>query len=117
MPIVYRELFALVLAINTFGKSLYGKRVLYHIDNQAVVFALNNGYSKNSEMMVLIRKLYFIMAFYSIECKAVFISTHLNSSADALSRGDMDKFHKLNPTAEPTLTWPETIELEGDIYY
>lgn len=115
-PIVYRELLALVVCLATFGRHLSHKRLVLHIDNIAVVHIVNNVYSKCSDIMVLVRKLYHIMSQYKMECKAVYINTKANTWADSLSRLNVNEFHRLNPCAEPTLTWPEYLELDGIIY-
>lgn len=114
--ITYRELLALVVAVATFGRYLVGKRVIFHIDNIACVYIVNSVYSKCEEMMVLVRRLYWLLSEYQMECHAVYINTKLNHCADSLSRLDMDRFRYYSPESEPCMTWPEPLELEGIIY-
>ena len=110
-PIAYRELLALVISILTFADKLHGRRLILHVDNQVVVQAINNGYVRNDEMMILIRKLYYVFSVLSIECRAVYISTKDNDAADALSRGRVDNFKQNNPDSDEHMTWPETLIL------
>lgn len=112
-PICWRELYALVKAIATWGETLRGKRVTLYIDNQTVVYCINKGASRETNLMSLIRTLYLLLAKYDIECKAEYISTVENSSADALSRLDIRSFQRLNPEAWPYMTWPSPIKFEG----
>jgi hypothetical protein len=112
-PICWKELYALVKAIATWGEQLRGKRVTLHIDNQTIVYCVNKGASRNSELMILIRELFMMFAKFDLECKAVYINTKRNSSADALSRLDIKTFKGLNPHASPHMTWPSHIQYEG----
>ena len=51
-PIAWRELYAIVSAANTWGKQLKGKRIQFHCENQAVVYILCNGTSRDKDLMV-----------------------------------------------------------------
>ncbi len=113
LPINWRELYALVKAIATWGKAIQGKRVTLYIDNQTVVYCINKGASRSPDMMSLIRSLYMLLALYDIECRAIYLSTYENSSADALSRMDICRFRRETPHACKYMTWPNSIAYNG----
>lgn len=115
-PIVYKEMLALLMAVATFGSQLAGQRIVLHVDNQAVCFTINAGYSKNSDLMTLIREMYHLLAYYSMEVKALYINTKLNILADRLSRLDVQGFFLHEPDAEKCMTWPESVVIDGVIY-
>jgi hypothetical protein len=64
----WRELYALVVAIATWGQYLSGKLILVHCDNMSVCHIIRSGTSKNSYMMKLVRLLFYICAHFNIVC-------------------------------------------------
>ena len=60
--ITCKELFATVSPVNTWGHQWPRKKVLVHCDNQAVVEIWKKGTTKCSEVMTLVRILYFCAA-------------------------------------------------------
>jgi hypothetical protein len=92
MPIAWRELYAIVLASATWGYKLSGKRVIFNCDNEAIVHCIINGFSKNVDIMTLLRRLFFICACCNFECSAKHLPSKRNVLADALSRNDMNRF-------------------------
>ena len=56
---------------------------------------INSGVSKNVDLMKLVRTLFFVCASFSIECRAVHISSFDNAIADSLSRLDFIRFKLL----------------------
>ena len=106
MSINWRELFAIIMAAATWGSHLSQKRVLFHCDNLSVVHILQSGTSKCTEMMKLVRTLFYVCAQHQFECNAIYLSTHENEVADALSRVDLRRFRKLVPEADIEMTEP-----------
>ena len=53
----YLELFPVVVAILVWGQSLANLRILFYIDNQAVLHVVNEQTSKLSEVMILVREM------------------------------------------------------------
>ena len=106
MPICWREMYVVVRCLATFGPQLSNSRIIMHIDNQVVCYALNNGTTKCPHMMELVRTMYHILVMYNMECRAQYITTKDNVSADALSRFDMSTFRELNPNADVSMTPP-----------
>jgi hypothetical protein len=55
MSIIWRELYAIVKAISTWGNELANKRILMYCDNMAVVYIVNSGTSRDAHIMKLVR--------------------------------------------------------------
>ena len=56
--------------------------------------------------MKLVRTLFYVCAQHQFECNAIYLSTHENEVADALSRVDLRRFRKLVPEADIEMTEP-----------
>ena len=108
-PIAYLELYAVVTAFATFASRIRGKTVLLHCDNQNVVAAVNNGVSRDPELMSLVRALFYVCAHNSLVVTCVYIASRDNVAADALSRLDFDAFHRACPRAARFPTPPVPI--------
>lgn len=108
-PIAYLELFAVVTAIATFAPRLKGQTILLHCDNTVTVSAITSGTCRCPEIMCLVRALFYYCAQHNILVKCHYITSKVNSAADALSRLDLPRFRAVWPQAEPTPTIPEDI--------
>ena len=84
-----------------------------HSDNEAVVAVINTGYSKDPQMMHLIRCLFFILAAWDISLYACHIPGVLNTVADAISRDNIPLLFSKVPDADrtPTPVPPNLVEL------
>ena len=60
-------------------------------------------------MMQLVRTLFFISATHEFEFTSVYVNTHDNTVADALSRLRFDIFYKQLPNADFTMTQPVVV--------
>lgn len=109
-PIVWRELYAVVLAAATWTEYMRGKKVMYYCDNSAVVHILTSGVSKDTHLMELVRELFHIAADAGFEWSAKYISTSDNGIADALSRLEMNRFRALAPNMEAEMTTPAKLK-------
>ena len=103
----WRELHAAVKALATWGPSLRGSKVLFHIDNSTTCHVLNKLYSPVSELMELIRAWCILIERFSITVAVVYIPTDENVLADALSRGDLDGFFR-SLGGRGRRVWPES---------
>lgn len=97
----FLELFPIVVALSVWGPQLTNKRILFHVDNQAVVQIINKKSSKSPEVMVLVRKLVLDMLRFNINFKAQYINTTVNAIADSISRCQWNRFLRLAPHADP----------------
>ena len=109
-PIVWKELFAIVNAVNTWGYLWAKQKILFHCDNQAVVDIWHRGSTHDSETMALVCFLYFCAARYDINVVITYISGIDNCTADSLSRFQLHCFRELAPEAhplpDPIHAWP-----------
>ena len=111
----YREMYAAVRALATWGSSLRNSRVTLHIDNQAVCGCINRGASQSADLMALVRSYALLVSEYNLECRAFYIESQANDAADALSRLDLRRFRAARPDADSTMTWPVPVWCDGDL--
>ena len=98
--IAWRELYSITLACRIWGKDFHSKRILILCDNESIVMSVNKGYSKNKNIMKLIRALYTTAVLFNFDCRLYYISSIDNELADALSRLDFNRFFKKCPSAD-----------------
>ncbi len=60
--IEWKELYAVVMACETWGQHWSGKCLLFHCDNEAVVHIWESGRSRCPDLMDLVRALFFVAA-------------------------------------------------------
>jgi hypothetical protein len=105
------ELIPVVVALYLWANILQAKKILFHIDNLALMIIINKRTSKDKQIMKLVRPLVLLTMLNDIQFKDRHINTTENSIADALSRFQMDRFRLLAPQAEkqpvpiPTKFW------------
>ena len=98
--IEWKELFAVVLALCTWGRELAQKRILIHCDNQAVCDIWQSGTSKCQHIMSLVRTGLLMSAKLNTVVLLAHIKGCTNVLADALSRSQVDRFKLLHPSAD-----------------
>ena len=110
MVILWKELFAIVSAVNSWGHQWAKQKILFHCDNEAVVTIWRKGSTRDPETMALVCLLYFCAARYNINIVITHISGIDNSIADSLSRFQQHRFQALAPAAhltpDPICAWP-----------
>ena len=94
-----KELLPVLLACAVWGEEWSGKLIQCHCDNMAVVEVINCGYSKDRELMHLLRCLFFITEHWRMSIRAVHIPGKDNVRADALSRNDFPRLLQAAPDA------------------
>ena len=99
--IAVKELIPILIAAAIWGKEWKGKQVISQCDNQAVVAVLSSRYSKEKDLMQLLRCLFFLEAFYSCQITATHLPGVLNGYADDLSRNRANVFLQKFPNADP----------------
>ena len=89
--IEWKELYAIVMACEAWGSHWSRTHILFHCDNKAVVQIWDTGLSRSSQLMSLVRSLFFIAAKHN-----TVMIRHIpgldNSIADALSRLQLSQF-------------------------
>ena len=92
LHITVKELLPITMAAALWGPQWKGKTVQVWCDNEAVVAIINQGSSKDLDVMHLVRCLAFIMARCECHLFATHIKGHKNQLADALSRNNVSLF-------------------------
>ena len=100
--IATKELIPILFAAAIWGSAWTSACVTFRCDNAAVVAVINKGSCKDPELMHLMRCLSFYAAYYNFSFQAVHIAGVKNIAADALSRGDLQKFFISLPQASPS---------------
>jgi len=113
IDIIWKELFAIVAAVHTWGSLWSRQKKLFHCDIQAVVDIWDRGSTCCPHTMGLVRLLYFCASCYNINVCVTHIAGVCNDIADFLSHFQMDKFRFLAPRSEPLPDsippWPSQI--------
>lgn len=111
--IAAKELLPIVMAMGLWGQAWKGTCVQLRSDNQAVVAALRRRSARDSQMMHLLRCMFFFMAQFQFEYRVEHLPGKENRAADALSRDHLAEFHSLFPQAphSPTTTPPALLEM------
>jgi len=104
VSIAPKELVPIVMACVVWGHTWQSQVVHVHSDNEAVVAVVNSGYSKDPQMMHLVRCLFFVLAMWDISLHACHIPGTLNTVADAISRDNIPLLFSKVPDASPTPT-------------
>jgi hypothetical protein len=89
------ELLCLNFAIETWGAQLAGRRLLMRCDNTATVANVTSQSSSRPLRAALLRRLFVFAALHGIQLGSTYINTKRNEHADALSRGDLNRFLSL----------------------
>ena len=95
------EFFPLLVSLYIWGEKLRNKKILFRCDNSAVVHIINSSTSKSKMVMVLLRAFTLKCLNLNIAFKASHIAGISNVLTDALSRLQIEKFHRLAPGADP----------------
>ena len=104
------ELLPIALACMIWGRQWKGSLVVLHCDNQAVVHVVSSGYSKDKEIMHLLRCMFFFRAYWGFELRAEHIAGEKNVAADAISRNNLSLLFQVWPDTSPQPTAiPQTL--------
>jgi hypothetical protein len=90
----YLECRALLLAVCTWAPALSNKNLLFHVDCEPIVKAVQKGDSREKELMQLIRTLSFIAAQHHFAYSLKHVAGVTNVAADLLSRLDVQTFQR-----------------------
>ena len=117
--ITFLEIILITLSIFLWHKLFYKKKIVYYIDNMAVVSILNSKTQKSTRVMVLLRFIVYWSLVEHFHFKAMQLSSFDNAIADSLSRGQFQRFRELAPSAELKpmgILEPFKTELDSLIY-
>ena len=110
--IQWRELFAVILALSTFGALLQDSDLVMQIDNQSMQLAILSGKSSEPELMGMIRSLYYYTSIYNINYTTLHLFSAENSAADAASRLDLYRLKLALPDMETCMSKPGYVMLD-----
>ena len=113
VSIAAKELAPIVMALSLWGPQWAGMQVCCLCDNMAVVAAVNKRSAKDPILSHLLRIVPFLTTILDITTTAQHLPGVQNTSADALSRNNLNLFLSLNPQASPipAIIPPELREL------
>lgn len=94
------ELFPVVAALVTWSSNFQNKKVLFHIDNQAVVHVIQSQTCRSERVMNLVRHMVLVMLSNNITVTAKYIPSCKNVIADSLSRSQWFRFRQVAPEAD-----------------
>lgn len=86
LHINYKEMSAVVTAVDNWASLWAGKTVIFHTDSTVTKAAINRGWSRNSYVNSLLRTMAWKCAKLNIKIKAVHVPGCLNVIADTISR-------------------------------
>ena len=96
----FKELFAIVAAVMTWGTAWAGKRIVFHTDNEPITCIWQSGTTPSKDIMILVRKLYLLAAMFEFSVSFKHIKGVNNPIADSLSRFQEERFRSLVPEAD-----------------
>ena len=94
------ELIPVAVATYLWGSEWERRKVLFRIDNESVVHALNSGLPKDHHLAYLVRFIAKHAVINSFQFKARHLPGIQNAAADALSRFNIQRFRELRPSAD-----------------
>ena len=106
-----KELVPVVVAVAIWGASWAGRHILFHIDNLAVVMAVQKLNARDPLLCNLLRCLFFYAAHFSFTFAATHIPGIQNTAADALSRDNLPLFTSLFPQVPRVVVPPTVLDL------
>ena len=92
--ITFKELFPIVLAVEIWGSHLRNKCITLHSDNFAVVHIINKQSSKDSDIMILVRRFVLACMRFNLLVRGAHIPGVLYTLPDLLSRSQIQAFHQ-----------------------
>ena len=100
-PIAFLELVPILISGLIWGRQWAGKYVCCRCDNQSVVDIIHSRYSRDDDLMHLLRSLFFVEAVMGFNFIPVHVSGRHNDLADHLSRNRLSLFKQKVPAMAP----------------
>lgn len=94
------ELFPLLVSLHIWGDKLCNKKIVFRVDNMAVVHIVNHMTSKSDRVMTILRAFTLLCLRLNVVAKAQHVLGIRNNICDSLSRFQLQRFRKLAPDAD-----------------
>ena len=91
------ELYPIWVCLELWGYLLRNHQIRFRSDNLAVVYIINKQSSKDPELMSMMRTIVLLVMKHNINLSAVHIPGILNTTADLLSRFQIEQARRINP--------------------
>ena len=101
LSIEWKEPLPILIVCELWGTQWKGKQLLFHSDDMAAVNLWKKGTSAHSDLMSIIRKLFYCSARNELTINVIHIPGIKNPISDALSRFQFHRFRSLAPKADP----------------
>ena len=101
-----QELFAIVVAVFSWGHCWRDQQILFYTDNSSITHVWRTGSSADAAIMKLVRAMFLFCARLNINILMQHIPGSSNLASDALSRLQVHRFHRLRPGSSP---YPTTV--------
>ena len=95
----FKELFAVALALATWGHEFRGKKIRFRIDSQTAAVVLNSKRARSPAMAAILRQIFYLCAIHDCMVGALWLEGVLNAEADAASRGEYARLFEVTPYA------------------
>jgi hypothetical protein len=119
--ILFKEALAVLRCVQLWAEKMRRHLVVFHVDNQALVAALNSGSCRHRPAQAIVRRIYTLAAWESFSFRAVWLSSEDNLRADRLSRfkshapSDAIATMDTNPHFDPDLAFDDGISSADNI--
>ena len=94
LPIHKLEMLAVLVGVRLWGKNCEGQKIRIYCDNDAVVQVINSSKTRDSFMGTCLRELWFEVAKYHFQLRAIHLPGEDNRIADWLSRWDVGQCYQ-----------------------
>jgi hypothetical protein len=84
--IMFKEALAVLTCVDKWKTRFHRRLVIPHVDNQALIAAINKGGCRQRSTQALIRRLYTLAAHHFFSLRSEWLSSEANGRADRLSR-------------------------------
>ena len=95
--IPFKELFAVSLALATWGPLWKGKKIRFRIDSKTATVVLNSRKARSPAMAAVLRQIFYLSAINDCLVSGEWVAGLDNPLADSASRGDTERLFRLAP--------------------
>lgn len=97
------EFYPIVLSLFLWGHEMKNSSILFFTDNESLVYVINKQSCRDKRLMIFVRQLVLTCLSNNILFRARHVAGSRNYLADALSRLQVQTFHRLAPSSMDTM--------------